>query len=87
MIVYFKNVVQAFKARWLQLGGKVVDQESYQDPTFGGNNVQNAVTRLNNVEGRRDRHVDRGRVRRTRAVHHGTADARQQHADPQLVGR
>jgi len=50
VIVYFKNIVQAFKARWLQLGGKVVAQESYQDPTFGGNNVQNAVTRINNVK-------------------------------------
>ena len=48
VIVYFKNVVQAFKVRWQQLGGKIVDQESYQDPTFGGSNVQNAVTRLNN---------------------------------------
>jgi branched-chain amino acid transport system substrate-binding protein len=47
VIVYFKNIVQAFKVRWLQLGGKIVDQETYQDPTFGGNNVQNAVTRLN----------------------------------------
>src|SRR2546430_3649967 len=47
VIVYFKNVVQAFKARWTQLGGKIVDQETYQDPTFGGNNVQNAVSRLN----------------------------------------
>ena len=47
VIVYFKNIVQAFKARWLQLGGKVVDEETYQDPTFGGNNVQNAVSRLN----------------------------------------
>ena len=50
VIVYFRNVVQAFKARWLQLGGKVVAQESYQDPTYHGNNVQNAVTRLNNVK-------------------------------------
>ena len=50
VIVYFKNIVQAFKARWLQLGGKIVDQETYQDPTFGGNNVQNAVTRLNNAK-------------------------------------
>ena len=50
VIVYFKNIVQAFKARWLQLGGKVVAQESYQDPTFRGNNVQNAVSRLNNVK-------------------------------------
>ena len=47
VIVYFKNVVQAFKARWKQLGGKIVDEETYQDPTFGGNNVQNAVSRLN----------------------------------------
>jgi branched-chain amino acid transport system substrate-binding protein len=50
VIVYFKNVVQAFKVRWQQLGGKIVDQETYQDPTFGGNNVQNAVTRLNNAK-------------------------------------
>jgi branched-chain amino acid transport system substrate-binding protein len=47
VIVYFKNIVQAFKARFTQLGGKIVDQETYQDPTFGGNNVQNAVSRLN----------------------------------------
>jgi branched-chain amino acid transport system substrate-binding protein len=50
VIVYFKNVVQAFKARWLQLGGKIADQETYQDPTFGGNNIQNAVSRLNNAK-------------------------------------
>ena len=50
VIVYFKDVVQAFKARWLQLGGKIADQETYQDPTFGGNNVQNAVSRLNNAK-------------------------------------
>src|SRR5947207_10734275 len=47
VIVYFKNVVQSFKARFTQLGGKIVDQETYQDPTFGGNNVQNAVSRIN----------------------------------------
>jgi branched-chain amino acid transport system substrate-binding protein len=47
VIVYFKNVVQAFKARWTQLGGKIVDEETYQDPAFGGNNVNNAVSRLN----------------------------------------
>ena len=45
VIVYFKNVVQAFAARWKQLGGKIVDQETYQDPAFDGNNVQNAVSR------------------------------------------
>ena len=50
VIVYFKNVVQAFKARWLQLGGKISAEETYQDPTFGGNNIQNAVSRLNNAK-------------------------------------
>jgi branched-chain amino acid transport system substrate-binding protein len=50
VIVYFKDVVEAFKVRWQQLGGKVVDQETYQDPTFGGNNVQNVVSRVNNVK-------------------------------------
>jgi branched-chain amino acid transport system substrate-binding protein len=45
VIVYFKNVVQAFKARWTQLGGKVVDQETYH--SLGGNDVQNAISRIN----------------------------------------
>jgi branched-chain amino acid transport system substrate-binding protein len=43
-LVYFKNVVQAFDIRFRQLGGKVVDRESY---ATGQNNVQTAVTRLN----------------------------------------
>jgi branched-chain amino acid transport system substrate-binding protein len=50
VIVYFKNIVQAFKARWQQLGGKIVAQETYHDPTFGGNDVQNAISRLNSVK-------------------------------------
>jgi len=45
VIVYFKNVVQAFKARWTQLGGKIADQETYH--SLGGNDVQNAISRLN----------------------------------------
>ncbi len=49
-IVYFKNVVAAFKARWLQLGGKVSDQETYLDQAFGGNNVQNAVSRIGSAK-------------------------------------
>jgi branched-chain amino acid transport system substrate-binding protein len=47
VIVYFKNVVQAFKVRFQQLGGKVVDQETYH--SLGGNDVNNVVSRLNNV--------------------------------------
>jgi len=46
VIVYFKDVVKAFEARFKQLGGKIVAHESYQ--SLGGNNVQNAVSRLNN---------------------------------------
>jgi branched-chain amino acid transport system substrate-binding protein len=50
VIVYFRNVVQAFEARWRQLGGRVATEETYQ--SLGGNQAswQNAVTRLNNVE-------------------------------------
>ena len=47
-LVYFTNVVQAFAARWRQLGGKIVANETYQ--SLGGNNVQNAVSRLNDVK-------------------------------------
>jgi branched-chain amino acid transport system substrate-binding protein len=50
VIVYFRNVVQAFKARWQQLGGEIVAEESYQ--SLGGNpaSYQNVVTRLNRTE-------------------------------------
>jgi branched-chain amino acid transport system substrate-binding protein len=48
VIVYFKNVVQAFKVRWTQLGGKIVDEETYH--SLGGNDVNNAVSRLNGVK-------------------------------------
>jgi branched-chain amino acid transport system substrate-binding protein len=45
VIVYFKDIVKAFEARWKQLGGKIVGRETYQ--SLGSTNVQNAVTRLN----------------------------------------
>jgi branched-chain amino acid transport system substrate-binding protein len=47
VIVYFRNVVQAFEARWRQLGGDIVAEETYQ--SLGGNQAswQNVVTRLN----------------------------------------
>jgi branched-chain amino acid transport system substrate-binding protein len=51
VIVYFRNVVQAFKARWAQLKGtKIVAEETYHDSAFGGNDVQNTITRLNGVK-------------------------------------
>ena len=48
VIVYFKDVVAAFKVRFQQLGGKIVDQETYH--SLGGNDVNNVVSRLNNVK-------------------------------------
>ena len=48
VIVYFKDVVAAFESRFKQLGGKIVAKESYQ--SLGGNNVGNAVSRLNDVK-------------------------------------
>jgi branched-chain amino acid transport system substrate-binding protein len=47
VIVYFRNVVQAFKARWGQLGGKVVTEETYQSAGGSPASWQNTVTRLN----------------------------------------
>ena len=44
LLVYFKNVVQAFDKRYRHLGGKVVTRESY---ATGANNVNTAVSRLN----------------------------------------
>ena len=44
LLVYFKNVVQAFDKRFRQLGGSIVARESY---ATGANNVQTAVSRLN----------------------------------------
>jgi branched-chain amino acid transport system substrate-binding protein len=44
IIVYFQNVIQAFTSRFTQLGGKVVDNESY---TSFQNQVQGAVSRVN----------------------------------------
>jgi branched-chain amino acid transport system substrate-binding protein len=44
LLVYFKNVVQAFEKRFKQLGGKIVDSETY---ATGQNNVNAAVAQLN----------------------------------------
>ena len=48
VIVYFRNVVEAFEARFKQLGGKIVAKETYQ--SGAGTNVQNTVSHLNNVK-------------------------------------
>jgi branched-chain amino acid transport system substrate-binding protein len=46
LLVYFKNVVQAFEKRYQQLGGRIVARENY---ATGANNVQIAVARLHTV--------------------------------------
>ena len=45
VIVYFKDVVKAFKARFTQLGGKIAAEESYQ--SLGSSSHTTTVTRLN----------------------------------------
>ena len=47
LLVYFKNVVEAFEARFNELGGEIVASETY---ATGANNVSAAVSRLNNAE-------------------------------------
>jgi branched-chain amino acid transport system substrate-binding protein len=44
VIVYFQNVVQAFEARFTELGGQIVARETY---ATGADNVDAAVSRLN----------------------------------------
>ena len=48
VIVYFKAVVTAFKARFQQLGGKIVYETSYQDPALvqGSQNFHNAASNI-----------------------------------------
>jgi branched-chain amino acid transport system substrate-binding protein len=48
VIVYFKDVIKAFKVRFQQLGGKIVDEETYH--SLGGNDVNNTVSRINGVK-------------------------------------
>jgi branched-chain amino acid transport system substrate-binding protein len=50
VIVYFRNVVQAFEARWRQLGGNIVTEETYQSAGGSPASWQNVVTRLNAEE-------------------------------------
>lgn len=47
VIVYFQNVVQAFEARFTELGGEIAARETY---ATGSDNVDAAVSRLNNVD-------------------------------------
>src|SRR5262249_39243437 len=53
IIIYFRNVVQAFAARWKQLGGKIVASETYQSDFTGQgktSRVPNVLSRLGGVK-------------------------------------
>lgn len=47
LLIYFKNVVQAFEVRFKELGGKIVAKESY---TSGDKTIGNVVSRLNSAK-------------------------------------
>ena len=47
LLVYFKNVVQAFEKRFTELGGEIVTRETY---ATGANNVGAAVSRLDDAD-------------------------------------
>ena len=87
VIVYFKNVVQAFKARWHAAGRQDRRRGDVSGSHLRRQQRSERGQPPERQEGRRDRDVDRRCLRRARAVHHRVADAREQHADPQLVGR
>ena len=82
LLVYFKNVVQAFDKRFTQLGGKIVARESY---ATGAEQRQRGRHAAELEEGGGLRDVDG--VRRAAAVRLGLPLAAQQHADPELLGR
>ena len=82
LLVYFKNVVQAFTSRFKQLGGKIVDAESFTsfDKTIG-----NVVSRVNAQKA--DVIVTSTGFAGLAGVHGRHPQPEQQHADHELVGR
>ena len=88
VIVYFKDVVKAFKARFTQLGGKIVARGELPVARRQHDVQQNVVTPPERQEGRRDRDLDRPAFGAMLADPRlGPPLARQRHADAQLVGR
>ena len=86
VIVYFKNVTAAFAARFKQLGGKIVDEETYQ--SLGSNErARTPSAALNGVKADVIVTSTAGAFGALLDARLRAAVARQQHADPQLVGR
>ena len=86
VIVYFRNVVQAFKARWQQLGGKIATEETYQSAGGSPASWQSTVTRLNAKQADVIVTSTAAAVRRAGSDHERSADAREQHADSSTRG-
>ena len=70
VIVYFKAVVTAFKARFKQLGGKINYETTYQDSAVRRQQRRERRDRDQRASGEGRRHRHRGRVRLARSVHH-----------------
>ncbi len=86
VIVYFRNVVQAFEARWRQLGGRIVTEETYQSAGGSPASWQNVVTRLNGEDADVIVTSTAAAFGAQVPIVNGLQDAREQHADPQLLG-
>ena len=90
VIIYFRNVVQAFEARWKQLGGKIVAKETYQSSPTGNANqasVQNAISRLKDVDADVIVSATAPPWGRNGAAVERAPHARRRHAVHQLLGR
>ena len=62
-IIYFEAVVNAFKARFKQLGGKIKFETTYQDPTVHpAPTTSTPLPRRSSAPGEGHRHGDRRRV-------------------------
>ena len=85
VIVYFKDVVEAFKARWT--AARREDRRPGDVPVARQHEHLERRQQMDGPEPRRVRHVDGRRVRRTVDARVRAPLGREQHADPQLVGR
>jgi branched-chain amino acid transport system substrate-binding protein len=47
LIVYFQDIVEAFKVRWLELGGEIVAEESF---TSGDGTIESVVTAIDGAD-------------------------------------
>ena len=85
VIVYFKAVVTAFKARFEQLGGKINYETTYQDSGLRRQQRRERRDRDQRASGEGRRHRHRGSLRLARAVPHracGRPETRRRSSTP-----